>query len=57
LGSRRRILVDLQANVVKDPLRAVIRQSWPLKKLFLRLMGLALLAFAVRFVWGIRQLF
>jgi hypothetical protein len=28
-----------------------------LKELFLRLMGLALLAFAVRFVWGIRQLF
>jgi hypothetical protein len=27
------------------------------KKLFLRLAGLGLLAFAARFVWGIRQLF
>ena len=27
------------------------------KKLFLRLVGLGLLAFAARFVWGIRQLF
>ena len=27
------------------------------KKLFLRLLGLGLLAFAARFVWGIRQLF
>ena len=27
------------------------------KKLFLRLVGLGLLAFAARFVWGIRRLF
>ena len=27
------------------------------KKLLLRLVGLALLAFAARFLWGIRQLF
>jgi hypothetical protein len=27
------------------------------KKLFLRLVGVGLLAFAARFVWGIRQLF
>jgi len=27
------------------------------KKLFLRLIGMGLLAFAARFVWGIRQLF
>jgi hypothetical protein len=27
------------------------------KKLFLRLAGLGLLAFAARFIWGIRQLF
>jgi hypothetical protein len=27
------------------------------KKLFLRMIGLGLLAFAARFVWGIRQLF
>jgi hypothetical protein len=28
-----------------------------IKKLFLRLLGVGFLAFAVRFVWGIRQLF
>ena len=27
------------------------------KKLFLRLVGLGLLAFAARFMWGVRQLF
>ena len=34
---------------------AVRSSDWG-KKLFLRLLGLGLLAFAARFVWGIRQL-
>ena len=34
---------------------AVDVRDWG-KKLFLRLVGLGLLAFAARFVWGIRQL-
>lgn len=38
---------------VFPPVRA---SDWG-KKLFLRLLGLGLLAFAARFVWGIRQLF
>ena len=35
---------------------AVGPQDWG-KKLFLRLLGLGLLAFAARFIWGIRQIF
>jgi len=34
-----------------------VRASDWVKKLFLRLIGMGLLAFAARFVWGIRQLF
>jgi hypothetical protein len=34
-----------------------VRASDWAKRLFLRLIGLGLLAFAARFVWGLRQLF